>query len=99
MGPSARKGSLTAAARDAALAGDQRPDARMVQFNRDVDSIDRTIDGLFAKIARLQSALHSCLDYLDGKVDVVDGSYGEPAPNREMSLVIEINEALGRGGY
>jgi hypothetical protein len=58
-----------------------------------------SIDELFATIARLESALNSCLEYLDPLVDVVDGSYGIPEPNREMSLVNEINEALGKGGY
>lgn len=57
------------------------------------------IERLNQKIARLESALNSCLEYLDGMVDVVDGDYGIPAPNREMQLINEINEALDRGGY
>ena len=54
------------------------------------------MNDLERKIARLESALNSCLEYLDQRVDVVDGSYGIPEPNREMSLTNEINEALGR---
>jgi hypothetical protein len=50
-------------------------------------------------VARLESALNSCLEYLDNYVDVVDGDYGVPAPNKAMQLVNEINEALGKGGY
>lgn len=48
-------------------------------------------------IAQLESALYSCLEYLDNYVDVEDGDYG--APNRAMRLVNEINEALGRCVY
>jgi hypothetical protein len=55
MGPSAHKSSLTAADRDAALAGDQRADARMEKFNRDVDAVSGHFDNLFAKIARLEA--------------------------------------------
>jgi len=71
----------------------------IAKFNRDADAVSAHIDRLFAKINRMEAALEACLDYLDGKVDVVDGSYGIPEPNREMSLVNEINVALGRGGY
>jgi hypothetical protein len=31
-------------------------------------------------------AVNAAYDFLDGYVDVVDGSYGEPAPNKAMSL-------------
>lgn len=48
-----------------------------------------------ARIYALTSALNSCLEYLEPLVDVVDGSYGIPEPNREMSLVNEIKEAMG----
>ena len=48
----------------------------------------------------MHSALYSTLDAIDGMVDVVDGSYGEPAPNWAMSLTTEIEEALGESkGY
>lgn len=60
-------------------------------------TIDRgmaLIDQLRAKNARMRSALLQCEDYFDGRADVVDGSYGEPAPNAEMQLLTEIREAL-----
>lgn len=40
------------------------------------------------------SALYECEAYLTDREDVVDGSYGEPAPNREMSLLIEVSAAI-----
>lgn len=48
----------------------------------------------------MHSALYSVLDELDGKIDVVDGDYGEPSPNWAMRLTTEIEEALGESkGY
>lgn len=52
--------------------------------------------GYRARIDRLEWLLHDVLEFLDGQVDVVDGSYGEPAPNRAMTLTSEIKEALGQ---
>jgi hypothetical protein len=45
-------------------------------------------------VLRAELALHECEAYLDSYVDVVDGSYGEPAPNRAMSLMGEVKEAI-----
>lgn len=45
---------------------------------------------------KLRAALEQCEDYFDNRADVVDGSYGVPAPNREMSILSEIRQALGR---
>lgn len=49
------------------------------------------------------AALQECEAYLEDREDVVDGSYGEPAPNKEMTLLIEVRAALkkaneGSGG-
>lgn len=41
-------------------------------------------------------ALTQALDYFDDHADVVDGSYGEPSPNREMSLAQLCRDALTR---
>lgn len=57
------------------------------------------IGTLRAENERLRATLAECEDYFDGRADVVDGSYGVPAPNREMTLLTEIREALGKGGY
>jgi hypothetical protein len=46
--------------------------------------------------AKLRAALEQCEDYFDDRADVVDGRNGVPEPNREMSLLSEIREALGR---
>ncbi len=47
------------------------------------------------RICRLEADLHECLEYLETQVDVVDGDYGEPAPNRAMQLVAMIDQSLG----
>ena len=55
------------------------------------------IDRLRAKNNRMHSALLECETYFDERCDVIDGSYGEPAPNREMNLLTEVRNALGKG--
>ncbi len=45
--------------------------------------------------AKLRTALEQCEDYFDNRADVVDGDYGVPAPNAEMSILAEIRSALG----
>lgn len=45
-------------------------------------------------VLKLIEALEEARNYIDGHIDVVDGSYGEPAPNRAMSLASTIDEAL-----
>jgi hypothetical protein len=44
--------------------------------------------------ARMRAALHECEAYLSDREDVVDGDYGEPAPNKEMTLLQEVRAAL-----
>ena len=39
-------------------------------------------------------ALESALDFIAGYEDVVDGSYGEPQPNRAMIVAQQIRDAL-----
>lgn len=39
-------------------------------------------------------ALTQALEYFEDHEDVVDGSYGEPSPNREMSLAQLCRDAL-----
>lgn len=63
--------------------------------NEELEVARARITRLEAENKRMISALWQIEDYLDGKVDVVDGSYGEPAPNAEMSLMTEVREALG----
>lgn len=49
---------------------------------------------LIAAAPALLAALEEVEDFLDNRADVVDGSYGEPAPNREMQLLQEVRAAL-----
>jgi hypothetical protein len=51
-------------------------------------------------IADLISALEQAREHIDGEIDVVDGDYGVPSPNRAMTLAQEIDHALAkvRGG-
>ena len=56
------------------------------------------IKAAYDRIARLEADLTECLEYFQDKYDVVDGSYGEPAPNKEMQLGTMLEETLhGRG--
>lgn len=50
---------------------------------------------LEAEAKKMVSALWECETYFLERQDVVDGSYGEPAPNREMTLLQEVLAALG----
>lgn len=54
----------------------------------------------YDRITRLEADLSEVREYLETEVDVVDGDYGVPAPNRAMELVSMIDEALhGPGGF
>jgi len=48
--------------------------------------------------ADLIAALEDADEFVDGQVDVVDGDYGQPAPNRAMILQRTIREALAKVG-
>ena len=72
-----------------------------------IDQIDGTpfgqvgplLDKVMRRAAAAEAALEQCAEYFRARSDVVDGDYGQPAPNEEMSLLTEIEEALGKGGY
>ena len=49
---------------------------------------------LLDRITRLEADLADCREYLGGQIDVVDGSYGEPAPNKAMILCQLIDRTL-----
>ena len=57
-------------------------------------SIRRLRDDPQRTIAELEYLLEQCAEFLEPYVDVVDGDYGEPEPNKAMSLLSEINAAL-----
>ncbi len=44
----------------------------------------------------LLDTLELVLEFLDNYVDVVDGDYGEPAPNRAMRLHSELSQCVER---
>jgi hypothetical protein len=46
------------------------------------------------QLADILDALSGARDLLDGQIDVVDGDYGEPAPNRAMTVCAHIDEAM-----
>ncbi len=46
------------------------------------------------RIAVLVSALQDFEAYLDDRADVIDGDYGQPKPNREMTLLGEVRLAI-----
>jgi hypothetical protein len=77
------------------------------KFNEDCAAISRQIDAraeelkaAYQRIASLESDLLECREYLKDHVDVVDGDYGEPAPNKAMQLVSMIDVSLhGPGGF
>ena len=54
---------------------------------KDYDALLTQLRELRAKVTLMSNALDECEDYFDNRSDVVDGSYGEPAPNTEMRLL------------
>jgi predicted nucleic acid-binding Zn-ribbon protein len=81
--------------------------ATLGKFNSDVAAISRSIDAgqeelraAYSHIKRLEADLLECREYLEEEVDVIDGDYGEPAPNRAMQLVSMIDDTLhGPGNF
>ncbi len=73
------------------------------KFNEDCAAIGKSLDerqALLARVARLEADLLECREYLEVDMDVVDGSNGEPRPNRAMALVNMIDETLhGPGAF
>jgi hypothetical protein len=51
---------------------------------------------LLALVDQLTSALDDVEDYFDNRADVVDGDYGEPAPNKEMTMLTAIQAVLAK---
>ncbi len=48
----------------------------------------------YAEIESLKADLAECREFLEPFVDVIDGDYGEPAPNKAMRLVTMIDASL-----
>jgi len=49
---------------------------------------------LRAEIRALRDVCEDALEFVRGYEDVVDGDYGQPAPNKAMRLAMNIKEAL-----
>jgi hypothetical protein len=77
------------------------------RFNDDCAAIGKAIDAraeelkaAYQEIEKLKADLEECSDYFADRSDVVDGDYGEPAPNKEMRLYSMIQETLhGPGNF
>lgn len=61
----------------------------------DIKALCSENEGFRKRIAELEAVLGECRDYFENAADVKDGSYGEPAPNREMAILIAVDEVLG----
>ncbi len=46
------------------------------------------------RAAILEDLLDRCAEFIDGQVDVQDGDYGEPEPNKAMRLMTAIREVV-----
>lgn len=69
-------------------------------IGRQIDARAEELKAAYQRITRLEADLLECREYLEGHVDVVDGDYGEPAPNKAMRLVSMIDETMhGPGGF
>lgn len=56
----------------------------------------RAFEAASADAQAALSALWECETYLAEREDVIDGDYGEPAPNQEMTLLREVRAAVAR---
>ncbi len=88
MTPDSLKDLAFSIARAGATAAQAAHDARQPE-----------IDRLKAKLAKYEAALEECLEYFEDNADVVDGDYGQPAPDKVMRLQQMVEQTLGRGGY
>lgn len=59
-------------------------DPAVVKYRRPLSDVEKIV----------LSVLHEIEEYLDGKSDVIDGDYGQPRPNREMTLLGEVQLAI-----
>ena len=63
-----------------------------------VESLEHDLSALRKENEALRAMLEEVSEMLDDYVDVVDGSYGEPRPNKAMSMKSEIDALLAKEG-
>jgi hypothetical protein len=69
-------------------------------IGRHLDARAEELRAAYERIRLLEADLEECAEYFADRSDVVDGDYGEPAPNKEMRLYSMIEETLhGPGGF
>lgn len=74
--------------------------ASLEQLGQIIDKRLAEITQLKAKLRRYRAAMDYVRDELEEDFDVVDGSDGQPAPNKAMRLAHELDEAIyGPGGF
>lgn len=82
--------------------GKYRGDIAVVQSCDHISGITREEAAanarLIAALPDLIEALQDAREFIDGQIDVVDGDYGEPSPNRAMSLAQLIDDVLAKAG-
>lgn len=59
-----------------------------------LDDAARKVGDQRLRIKKLEALLVAAAEFIEPYSDVVDGAYGEPAPNAAMSLLSEIKEEI-----
>ncbi|MCW5615856.1 MAG: hypothetical protein KIT32_12105 [Rhodocyclaceae bacterium] len=70
------------------------------EYETDFERMSNRADAIVRAVnnhAALLATLEECAEYLENHSDVVDGSYGEPAPNKAMSLLTEVRRVIREG--
>jgi len=73
-------------------------DASTAQLWARIRKVEHDNEDAAKRITRLEADLEECREFIENYSDVVDGSYGEPAPNRAMQLLNMIDETLYGAG-
>jgi len=48
----------------------------------------------YERLGEVLDTLTECAEFLDNYVDVVDGDYGEPAPNKAMRVRSHVEDSI-----
>ena len=73
---------------------EEREDDELELVYEQLQSANRRAAEAEQRIKRLEADLLECFLYFKDHSDVVDGDYGEPAPNKEMQLASMIDQTL-----